>query len=225
MIIKADKEVEKYIGQDTAYDPKAIERMCSDTQNYFLNLEQSKPFVDAGIRIFTSKIDELLKYKPNGYEELICHIIKQKEFRTIAIYDRGLSFFSVTGLLYNLESETKENLESVYRLTNSISEFEELYIKLRFLFRRMQFDMDSRSYEELIIRKGYSVYVPIVLLNQMKIGNLGRVSSALAEAYCKADKIWEALFVLGAMEEYVGEGEKEYIINTRKRILELSGDE
>lgn len=158
-----------------------------DAELMFKSLEEARYTVSAGTVIYKGKINEKLQERrPEAYEEVL-RLIEEESCRNLCGYDYELYCFYNTGSIYRAEREA--GLErTVYDTIEYVDDFEEIYVRLRQFFRRIQIGCGEASmpmFQSFVREKGLSVQLIAVLLGNIQVGNKDRIAGFLAEYYRK----------------------------------------
>ncbi len=176
---------------------KTDEELRRFADNYFDELFENKRCISAGICIFKGRINEKLQERTRASYEFIVSTVNTDEYKQSEEYDIELKYFETASKIYC--AEKNENAKTIFDTIEYLDDFFNIWSKMVFYFRRIQLGMSKAVTQEIMkyIRSmKLSVYVPIYILQDCKIGNKEKIAATLAEMYWEQGCFKEALFIV-----------------------------
>ncbi|MCR4585395.1 MAG: hypothetical protein K5686_06675 [Lachnospiraceae bacterium] len=199
MLFDADIDLSKYTDKDGRYTEAGKKALLDEAAVFFEEYKESKKFLNVGSCIVKGKINEKLQERSALAYETVISLVEEEYSRSIAPKDEELRAFSLTPAIYRLEAE---NLPvTIYDRIDYVDDFEKIYTRVRFFFRRLQLGYSDPAAIRFIREQNISVYLLAELLKEMTIGKKKLVAEKISGLYSAANKVDAARYMSDLAEE------------------------
>ncbi len=165
-----------------------------DAQTMFSQLEEARYTVSAGTVIYKGKINEKLQERTDAAYEEIQRFLGEESLKNLCGYDYELYCFSNTAAIYRAE-KTAGLEKTIYDAIEYVDGFEEIYVRLRQFFRRIQLGDGEAAmpmYRAFVEEHHLSVFCLGILFCNVQVGNKDRVAGFLIDQYMEEGRREEA---------------------------------
>ncbi len=199
MLIEAKIDLSKYVDKDGRYTEAGRKALLDETAVFFEEYKEEKKFLNVGSCIVKGKINEKLQERSKLAYETVISLVEEEYSKSIAPRDEELKFFSLTPAIYRLEAA---NLPvTIYDKIDYVDDFEKIYTRVRFFFRRLQLGYSDPAGIKFIREQSLSVYLLGDLLKEMNIGKKNLVAEKISGLYSAANQVDAARYMSDLAEE------------------------
>ncbi len=199
MLFNAEIDLSKYCDKNGRYTEEGKKNLLDEAAVFFENFKEEKKFLNVGSCIVKGKINEKLQERSKLAYDAVIGLVEDDYCRSIAPKDEELRAFSLTPAIYRLEAK---NLPvTIYDKIEYVDDFEKIYTRLRFFFRRLQLGYSDPAGIKFIREQNLSVYLIGELLKEMNVGKKKLVAEKISGLYSAANKVDAARYMSDLAEE------------------------